>query len=130
MYAMDVEDVKVRNTEQKIAFTDEYSLISVALSNDFAMNALLAFSASHLAWQTKNNDTEHLVYQHKDIALKGLSDALGSFSEHNSEAVLAASMLLAWQARDWSALPLRYLISGSLIGVGPAGCSCSRECRE
>lgn len=76
-------------------------LLTVALSSDFAMNALLAMSAAHLAWQTKNGDTDHLAYHHRGIALKGLHDALGSFSEQNAEAVLAASMLLSWQARDW-----------------------------
>lgn len=65
------------------------------------MNALLAFSASHLAWQTKNNDTEHLAYHHRGIAMKGLHEALNSFSEQISEAVLAASILLAWQATEW-----------------------------
>lgn len=68
---------------------------------DFAMNALLALSATHLAWQTKNSDTDHLAYHHRGIALKGLHEALGTFSQENSEAVLAASMLLAWQATDW-----------------------------
>lgn len=65
------------------------------------MNALLAMSAAHLAWQTKNSDTDHLAYHHRGIAIKGLQEALSSFSEQNSEAVLAASMLLSWQARDW-----------------------------
>lgn len=65
------------------------------------MNALLAFSASHLAWQTKNTDTEHLSYHHGGIALKALHEALGTFSEHASEAVLATAILLSWQAKDW-----------------------------
>lgn len=73
----------------------------MALSSDFAMNALLALSATHLAWETKNSDTEHLAYHHRSIAVKGLHDAISSFSEHNSEAILAAAMLLSWQARDW-----------------------------
>lgn len=33
--------------------------------------------------------------------MKGLQEALPSFSEHISEAVLAASILLAWQATEW-----------------------------
>lgn len=76
-------------------------LLTVAMSSDFTMNALLAMSAAHLAWQTKNSDTDHLAYYHRGIALKGLHEALSTFSEHNSEAVLASSMLLSWQARDW-----------------------------
>lgn len=65
------------------------------------MSALLALSASHLAWQTKNSDTENLAYHHRGVALKGLHEAIGGFSERNSEAVLAASILLSWQAMDW-----------------------------
>jgi len=77
------------------------SLITAALSSDFAMNALLALAATHLGWQTKNSDTEHLAYHHRDIALKGLQSAQSSLSEYNLEAVLATSILLSWQARDW-----------------------------
>jgi len=71
------------------------------MSSDFVMNALLALSASHLAWQTKNSDTDDLAYHHRSIAIKGLHEAISTFSEHNAEAILAASMLLSWQARDW-----------------------------
>ncbi|KAJ9612988.1 hypothetical protein H2200_002929 [Cladophialophora chaetospira] len=77
------------------------SLISAALSHDFAMSALLALSASHLAWQTKNSDTDNLAYHHRGVALKGLHEAIGAFSRENSEAILAASILLSWQATDW-----------------------------
>lgn len=76
-------------------------LITVALSHDFVMNAVLAFSASHLAWQTKNADTENLAYHHRGVALKGLHEGIGHFSRDVSEAILAASMLLSWQAPEW-----------------------------
>lgn len=101
MHPMDAKNVKVCNKCTRHSQLTFGSLISVALSNDYTMNALLAMSAAHLAWQTKNADTEHLAYHHRGIALKGLHEALGTFSEHNSEAILAASMLLSWQARDW-----------------------------
>ncbi|KIW94264.1 uncharacterized protein Z519_05580 [Cladophialophora bantiana CBS 173.52] len=65
------------------------------------MSALLALSASHLAWQTKNTDTENLAYHHRGVAIKGLHEAIGAFSRENSEAILAASILLSWQATDW-----------------------------
>lgn len=65
------------------------------------MSAVLALSAFHLAWQTRNSDTENLAYHHRGVALKGLHEAIGAFSEQNSEAVLAASMLLSWQATEW-----------------------------
>ncbi|KIY01920.1 uncharacterized protein Z520_02058 [Fonsecaea multimorphosa CBS 102226] len=77
------------------------SLISAALAHDFVMSALLALSASHLAWQTKNADTENLAYHHRGVALKGLHQAIGAFSRENSEAILAASILLSWQSTEW-----------------------------
>ena len=65
------------------------------------MSAILALSASHLAWETNDSETEHLAYHHRGVALKGLHEAIGSFSRDNSEAILAASMLLSWQATEW-----------------------------
>jgi len=100
---VDAENVKVHHDTRASGnlIANWTSLITVALSSDFVMNALLALSAAHLAWQTKNGDTEHLAYHHRGIALKGLHEALSTFSEHSSEAVLSASMLLSWQAKDW-----------------------------
>lgn len=65
------------------------------------MSAMLALSASHLAWETKNSDTENLAYHHRGVALKGLHGGLGQFSREVSDAILAASMLLSWQAPEW-----------------------------
>jgi len=42
-----------------------------------------------------------MAYEHRGIALKGLHEAIGSFSRENSDAVLAASLLLSWQATEW-----------------------------
>jgi len=75
--------------------------MTVALSHDFVMSAVLALSASHLGWQTENHDTANLAYHHRGVALKGLHDAIGTFSRENSDAILAASMLLSWQASEW-----------------------------
>ncbi|EER26884.1 Fungal Zn binuclear cluster domain containing protein [Coccidioides posadasii C735 delta SOWgp] len=75
--------------------------LAIALSSDFVMSAILALSASHLAWMTQNQDTEHLAYHHRGVALKGLHEAIGSFSRGNSDAILAASLLLSWQATEW-----------------------------
>jgi hypothetical protein len=77
------------------------SLIAVGLQSDCVMSAVLAFSACHLAWQTKNQETANLAYYHRGIALKGLHEAIGAFSRENSESILAASMLLSWQATEW-----------------------------
>jgi len=42
-----------------------------------------------------------MAYEHRGIAMKGLHEAIGGFSAQNSDAVLAASMLLSWQATEW-----------------------------
>jgi hypothetical protein len=42
-----------------------------------------------------------MAYEHKSIAMKGLHEASGAFSRQNSDAVLAASLLLSWQATEW-----------------------------
>lgn len=77
------------------------SFLAIALSNNFVMSAILALSASHLAWVTRNPDTENLAYHHRGVALSGLQEAIGGFSRENADAILAASMLLSWQVTDW-----------------------------
>ncbi|KAH0847161.1 hypothetical protein FOPE_00445 [Fonsecaea pedrosoi] len=80
------------------------------------MSALLALSASHLAWQTKNTDTVNLAYHHRGVAIKGLHQAIGAFSRENSEAILAASILLSWQATDCYQARLGLTPTGSIDG--------------
>lgn len=65
------------------------------------MHSLLGLSASHLSWLRPCTPTQQLAYQHRGVAFKGLHDAIGNFSRRNSDAVLAASMLLSWQVTDW-----------------------------
>lgn len=69
------------------------------------MNALLAFSATHLAWLTECPLVNNMAYEHRGVALKGLHEAIGSFSRQNSDAVLAASLLLSWQTTEWCVFP-------------------------
>ncbi len=69
------------------------------------MSSILAFSATHMAWLTQSVETNNLAHYHRDIARKGLIDAIGNFSQANSDAVLAASILLSWQASDWWVTP-------------------------
>jgi hypothetical protein len=65
------------------------------------MHAILAFSASHLAWISQSSETRNIAIHHGGNALKGLHEAIAAFSKANSDAVLAASLLLTWQATDW-----------------------------
>lgn len=65
------------------------------------MHAVLALSATHIGWLTECPLVNQMAYEHRGIALKGLHEAIGSFSRQNSDAVLAASLLLSWQATEW-----------------------------
>lgn len=75
--------------------------LSIGASFPFVLNALLALSASHLAWLTECPLTANLACEHRGRAMQGLQQAIGAFSRENSDAVLAASLLLSWQATDW-----------------------------
>lgn len=65
------------------------------------MEALLAFSAMHIAFLTDCPVVGNLAYEHRGTALQGLQQAIGTFSRETSDAVLAASLVLSWQATDW-----------------------------
>lgn len=65
------------------------------------MSSILALSAAHLAWITRNQETKQLAYRHQKTAIKGLHKAIGTFSNDNSEAILAASTVLSWQTTEW-----------------------------
>jgi hypothetical protein len=65
------------------------------------MHALLALSSSHIAWLTNRPLVKEMTYEHRGKALHGLREAIKVFSRENSDAVLAASLLLSWQEVDW-----------------------------
>jgi hypothetical protein len=71
------------------------------MSSGFVLSSILAFSASHLAYITGSQETENLSFHHRGIAFKGLQNAISTFSKDNCDAILAASILLSWQATEW-----------------------------
>lgn len=76
------------------------SFLAIALTNDFVMSSILGLSAFHLSFLTGDQETKQLAYHHKVTALRGLQTAIGSFSKDSCEAILAASILLSWQATE------------------------------
>ncbi|KAF2241196.1 hypothetical protein BU26DRAFT_182699 [Trematosphaeria pertusa] len=92
-----------RNRTSKLTlWTDMMpKFLSLAASHPFVMHSILAFSASHLAWISQSSETRNLAFHHAGIALKGLHEGIANFTKVNSDAVLASSLLLAWQATDW-----------------------------
>lgn len=65
------------------------------------MHALLAFSAMHIAFLTDCRRVSNIAFEHRGIALSGLQEAIGTFNRDTSDAILAASLVLSWQANDW-----------------------------
>ncbi|KAF1998356.1 hypothetical protein P154DRAFT_439388 [Amniculicola lignicola CBS 123094] len=92
-----------RNRTSKLTIWTDLmpKFLSIAASQPFVMHSILAFSASHLAWISQSSETRHLAFQHAGVALKGLHEGIANFTKVNSDAVLASSLLLAWQATDW-----------------------------
>jgi hypothetical protein len=64
------------------------------------MHSLLAWAALHVAWMTGNRSAIIVGQECRFFAIRGLQDAVRTFSKENADAVLAASILLAWQAAD------------------------------
>ncbi|PQE23299.1 putative UPC2 Regulatory involved in control of sterol uptake protein [Rutstroemia sp. NJR-2017a BBW] len=83
---------------------DKFSLEDRRLIHHFASisNELcITLSALHLAWLTSCPITSVIAIRHRCLALNGLRQAVGSFLRENSDAVLAASLLISWQTTGW-----------------------------
>lgn len=65
------------------------------------MHALLAFSAMHIAFLTDCPLVGSMAFEHRGAAYSGLQEAIISFSRENSDPILAASLVLSWQATEW-----------------------------
>lgn len=77
------------------------SLLRIAATTPYVMHALLAFSAMHIAFITDCPLVGSMAIEHRGVAFSGLNAAISSFSRETSDAFLAASLVLSWQATDW-----------------------------
>lgn len=78
----------------------------------------------HIAFLTDCPSVGNLAYVHRIKALSGLQNAIGSFSDKTSDAILAASLVLSWQATDWpSWTQLMQGTSAVRIHLGAASCA-------
>jgi len=77
------------------------TILRLGATHHFVMHALLGFSASHMAFLTECPHVANMAENHRNMALTGLAEAIGSFSRETSDAVLGASLVLSWQATDW-----------------------------
>ncbi|KAI9668568.1 MAG: hypothetical protein M1831_001007 [Alyxoria varia] len=76
-------------------------VLSAAQSHPFLVYAVLAFAAFSISFEHGSAKAKGLAYHYGGIALQSLQEAIGAFSMENADAVLLASLLLAWQANDW-----------------------------
>ncbi|CAD6575855.1 MAG: hypothetical protein ASARMPREDX12_007600 [Alectoria sarmentosa] len=67
------------------------------------MQSLVALSATHLASTCKSAAMDQIAFAHRGNAFRSLSLAVGTLTQENSDAVLAASALLSWQSPGWQA---------------------------
>ncbi len=74
--------------------------MALGASFDFVMSSLLALAATHIASTTKSAALDQVASQHRGNAFKHLSVAVGSLNQANADAVLIASMMLAWDSPD------------------------------
>ena len=80
---------------------DFSSFLQIAAKVDFAAYAMIVISANHLASITKSVVMLEDALYYQSLAFKGLRNALNSFSKNNSDSVLAASILLLFQQKNW-----------------------------
>jgi hypothetical protein len=76
-------------------------IIKIGATHDYVLQALLAFSAMHMTHLNDCPLVGTMAFEHRGKALKGLQEDIGSFSQDNMDAILAASLVLSWQATDW-----------------------------
>jgi hypothetical protein len=77
------------------------TIIKIGATHRFVLEALLAFSAMHLSFMYACPLVGNMAYEHRGRALAGLHEAINTFSQETSDAILAASLVLSWQATDW-----------------------------
>jgi hypothetical protein len=65
------------------------------------LNAIYAFSATLLAWETRSSETRALATTYAGNAMRGLDEALVNYTDANSDALMAVCVILPWLQNDW-----------------------------
>ncbi|KAI8236927.1 hypothetical protein K4K57_006508 [Colletotrichum sp. SAR 10_99] len=77
------------------------TIIKIGVTHSYVMHALLGFAAMHIAFLTDCPLVGNMGTEHRGLAMNGLQEAISTFGHETSDAVLAASLVLSWQATDW-----------------------------
>jgi hypothetical protein len=97
-------------------------ILSLGVDHTFVMEALLAFSASHMANVTDCPLVKAMAFEREAKGIKGLSLAIQQFNKDNFDAILAASLVLSWQVTDWKSW-IKYVrgVSDVIRAIADAG---------
>ncbi|KAF7712495.1 Fungal Zn(2)-Cys(6) binuclear cluster domain-containing protein [Penicillium ucsense] len=81
------------------------SFVTIAMSNDFVLRAILSLSAAHFAFLTHNLEVAEYTRRSQSRALDGLQTALSTDrvarSQQDTESIVSALILLSWQVTDF-----------------------------
>lgn len=77
---------------------------------------LAAASAERLAIRAKSHEASVDAYRYHTLALKGLREAMQSFSTSNADAILATALGCSYQMPDWFVVPMETYFA-LLIGL-------------
>lgn len=74
--------------------------LQMAFEYAFVMDAALTWSAAHLEFPNVDQQDVGINTLRRLRAIQGLQRAIANFSATNADAILAASVLLAWQSAN------------------------------
>jgi hypothetical protein len=77
-----------------------FRIMRLAVSHECVREAAMGLAATHLALVTKAADMDELGYMYRGRAFRSLQSTINNISIDNVDAILAASVVLSWQAPD------------------------------
>ncbi|KEQ60570.1 uncharacterized protein M437DRAFT_77280 [Aureobasidium melanogenum CBS 110374] len=89
-----------QSKRQQLLFAGDvlHETFKIAMEKDFVRHAVCALSASHLSSLNKTTAMAHASFEYRYLAIRGLRQNLKDTDAQNLVGVLAASLLLSWQA--------------------------------
>jgi hypothetical protein len=73
----------------------------LALQHEFVKHSVISLAATLNFLQTQNETSREIAAIYRDSTIKGLQNAIASFSPQNSDAIISASFCMSWEAQDW-----------------------------
>jgi len=73
----------------------------LASQHEFVKHSVISLAATLNFLQTQNESSKEIAAIYRDSTIKGLQNAIASFSPQNSDAIISASFCMSWEAQDW-----------------------------